>query len=292
MSAEPGRPSARIAIFQMTSGIDPQANADALVAAIGEAKAGGAAMLFTPEMSGLIDRNRARAALHIVPEDADPVLLAVRAAAARAGIWVSIGSLAVARADGRWANRAFVIDGDGEIAARYDKIHMFDVDLANGESWRESSAYVGGDAVVTVDTPVGLLGLTICYDLRFPALFEALGRAGCDVIAIPAAFTLPTGEAHWHILQRARAIEASAYVVAAAQAGKHDDGRSTYGHSLVVDPWGDVILDMGEAGNSGGQVGFCDIDAQRIIDVRRQLPSLANKRALPTGGKFLDRFVS
>jgi predicted amidohydrolase len=280
MSAHPKR----IAIFQMTSGIDPQANAAALVAAIDEATAGGAAMLFTPEMSGLIDRNRTRATPHIVPEAADPVLAAVRDAAARAGIWVAIGSLAVARADGRWANRAFVINGEGEIAARYDKIHMFDVDLATGESWRESAAYAAGDDVVTVPTPLGLLGLTICYDLRFPALFEALGQAGCDVIAIPAAFTVPTGTAHWHVLQRARAIEASAYVVAAAQSGTHADGRSTYGHSLVVDPWGDVLLDMGE----GSRVAFCDIDPQRITDVRRQVPSLANKRPLPTSEKYLD----
>lgn len=276
----------RIAVFQMTTGIDPQANAQALVAAVEAAKAGGAVMLFTPEMSGLIDRNRMRAAAHIVAEDTDPVLAAVRAAAARADIWVAIGSLAVARADDRWANRAFVIDARGQIAARYDKIHMFDVDLATGESWRESAAYAAGDAVVTVPTPVGLLGLTICYDLRFPALFEALGRAGCDVIAIPAAFTVPTGAAHWHVLQRARAIEASAYVIAAAQAGTHEDGRSTYGHSLVVDPWGDVVLDMGEASTTA-QVAFCDIDPQRIVDVRRQLPSLANKQTLPNRHEFL-----
>jgi len=297
MSAQP----TRIAIFQMTSGIDPLANAQALVAAIEEARAGGAVMLFTPEMSGMIDRNRARAAAHIVTEADDPVLAAVRGAAARAGIWVAIGSLAVAREDGRWANRAFVIDAGGRIAARYDKIHMFDVDLATGESWRESAAYAAGDDVVTVPTPLGLLGLTICYDLRFPALFEALGQAGCDIIAVPAAFTVPTGAAHWHLLQRARAIEASAYVIAAAQAGEHEDGRRTYGHSLVIDPWGDVVLDMGEARTGErGRVAFCDIDLARIADVRRQLPSLANKRdltckrdladrqPLPNDGKFLD----
>ncbi len=278
--------TALIAVLQMTSGIDPLVNARTLVTAIDEAKAGGAVMLFTPEMSGMIDRNRARGGVNIVPEAADPVLAAVREAAARAGIWVAIGSLAVARTDGGWANRAFVIDDTGRVAARYDKIHMFDVDLASGESWRESSAYVAGDAVVTVSTPVGLLGLTICYDLRFPALYEALGQARCDVIAIPAAFTVPTGAAHWHVLQRARAIEASAYVVAAAQAGQHDDGRSTYGHSLVVDPWGDVLLDLADA--AGGQLGFCEIDPQRIGDVRRQLPSLANKRTLPLAAEFLN----
>ena len=286
MPVDRGREPTRIAIVQMTSGIDPRANAAALVAAIDAAKAGGAAMLFTPEMSGLIDRDRARATPHIVAENVDPVLAAVRDTAARTGVWVAVGSLAVARADGGWANRAVVVDNTGRIVARYDKIHMFDVDLATGESWRESAAYVAGDAVVAVRTPVGLLGLSICYDLRFPALFEALGQAGCDVIAIPAAFTVPTGAAHWHLLQRARAIEASAYVIAAAQAGQHEDGRRTYGHSLVVDPWGEVLLDMGEAGS--GRVAFCDIDPQRISDVRRQLPSLANKRPLPTAAKILN----
>ena len=182
------------------------------------------------------------------------------------------------REDGRLANRSFVIDGAGEIVARYDKIHMFDVDLASGETWRESSAYAPGEAVVTAETPLGRLGLSICYDLRFPALFEALGNARCDVIAIPAAFTRPTGAAHWHVLQRARAIEASAFVVSAAQVARHADGRETYGHSLVVDPWGDVLLDMG--GDAAG-LAFAEIDLARIADVRGQVPSLANRRAIP-----------
>ncbi|MDE2436604.1 MAG: carbon-nitrogen hydrolase family protein [Sphingomonadales bacterium] len=268
----------RLAVLQMTSGIDPSANAAAIVAAVGASAMGGATMLFTPEMSGLLDRNRERAAPHIVTEDANPVLSAVREAAAGAGIWVALGSLAVQREDGRWANRSFVIDANGMIAARYDKIHMFDVDLASGESWRESAAYAPGEAVVTVETPLGRLGLVVCYDLRFPALFEVLGRARCDLIAIPAAFTVPTGSAHWHVLQRARAIEASAYVVAAAQGGRHEDGRETYGHSLVVDPWGEVLLDMG--GESGG-LGFAEVDRARIAEVRTQLPSLANKRPIP-----------
>lgn len=273
----------RIAVLQMTAGIDPAANARTLVSAIGAAASGGAQMVFTPEMSGLIDRDRARAALHIVSEEASPVLAAVREAAAGAGVWVALGSLAVARADGRWANRSLVIDPNGAIAARYDKIHMFDVDLATGESWRESSAYAPGDQVVTVDrTPLGRLGLTVCYDLRFPALFEALGQARCDAIAIPAAFTRPTGAAHWHVLQRARAIEASAFVIAAAQVGLHEDGRQTYGHSLVVDPWGEVLLDMG--GESAG-LAFAELDLARIAEVRAQLPSLANRRPLHTSGQ-------
>jgi deaminated glutathione amidase len=269
----------RIALLQMTSGIDPETNAQTIVSAVGAAQMGGAAMLFTPEMSGLIDRDRSRASANIVAESEDRVLAAVREAAAQAGIWVALGSLAIARDDGRLANRAFVIDSSGEVAARYDKIHMFDVDLASGESWRESNAYAAGDQVVTLDCPLGRLGLTVCYDIRFPALFEELGRKFCDVIAIPAAFTVPTGKAHWHLLQRARAIEASAFVVSAAQVGKHEDGRSTYGHSLVVDPWGEVLLDMG--GNEPG-VAFAEIDPTRIAEVRRQLPSLANRRKIIT----------
>lgn len=261
----------------MTSGIDPDANARTIVDAVDMAAKSGTAMLFTPEMSGLVDRDRKRALDRVVIEEDDRVLAAVREAAARTGVWVALGSLAVLRDDRRWANRGFVIDGTGAIVARYDKIHMFDVDLATGESWRESNAYAAGDAVVTVETPLGRLGMTICYDIRFPALFEALGQARCDLIAIPAAFTVPTGAAHWHLLQRARAIEASAYVVSAAQVGRHEDGRSTYGHSLVVDPWGEVLLDLG--GERAG-VGFAHIAPERIAEVRAQLPSLANRRAI------------
>lgn len=270
----------KIALLQMTAGIDPAANAVTLVQAVEEAAGEGAAMLFTPEMSGLLDKERERAASHIVPEAENPVLAAVRKAAEVQGIWVALGSLAVAREDGRWANRSFAIAPSGAIAARYDKIHMFDVQLATGEAWRESAAYAPGENVVTVeDTPLGRLGLAVCYDVRFPALFEALGRRSCDAIAIPAAFTVPTGRAHWHLMQRARAVEASAYVIAAAQVGEHADGRRTYGHSLVIDPWGEVVLDMG--GEAAG-LGFAEIDPQRIVDVRAQLPSLANKRAIPT----------
>lgn len=268
----------RIALLQMTSGIDPAANAATLVRAIADAAADGAAMLFTPEMSGMLDRDRKRAADKIRGEEQDPVLAAVREAAAKAGTWIALGSLAVLRDDGRWANRSFLIDASGEVAARYDKIHMFDVTLASGENWRESAAYAPGEAVVTAETPLGRLGLTICYDIRFPALFEELGRQSCDMIAIPAAFTVPTGKAHWHLLQRARAVEASAFVVAAAQVGEHEDGRRTYGHSLVVDPWGEVLLDMG---GEGPRLGFAEIDMARIADVRAQLPSLANRRHIP-----------
>jgi predicted amidohydrolase len=273
----------RIAVLQMTSGIDPAANAATLVTAITRARGEGAAMVFTPEMSGLLDRDRRRASGHIVPEEVNPVLSAVREAAAAHGMWVALGSLAVRREaseGGGWVNRSFLVSPQGEIVARYDKIHMFDVDLAGGESWRESAAYAAGEDVVTGLTPLGRLGLTVCYDVRFPALFDELGRRQCDVIAIPAAFTVPTGMAHWHLLLRARAVEASAYVIAAAQTGRHQDGRTTYGHSLVVDPWGEVLLDMGEEAG----LGFADIDGDRLEEVRSQLPSLANKREIPRSG--------
>ncbi|AKH41648.1 putative amidohydrolase [Altererythrobacter atlanticus] len=269
----------RIALLQMTSGIDPEDNEGAIIAGIAEAAEGGAAMIFTPEMCAMLDRNRKRATPHVVPEGENRVLAAARDASAKHGIWTALGSLAVRREDGRWANRSLIIDERGEIAARYDKIHMFDVQLSDGESWRESATYAPGEEVVIVDTPIGRLGLAVCYDIRFPALFDALGRRKCDAIAIPAAFTVPTGKAHWHLLQRARAVEASAYVIAAAQVGEHADGRRTFGHSLVVDPWGDMALDMGEAGPG---LGYAEIDPARIADIRAQLPSLANRREILT----------
>lgn len=267
----------KIALLQMTSGIDPQANADTIVEAVAEAARGGAAMLFTPEMSGLIDQDRKRSAPHRRAEGDDLVLAATRAAARQHKIWVHLGSLAVLGDDGRLANRAFVIDDQGEIRARYDKLHLFDVDLPSGESWRESAAYAPGSGAVVVDTPAGELGLAICYDLRFADLFRALSNAGATVLAIPAAFTRPTGAAHWHILQRARAIESAAYVVSAAQTGTHQDGRATYGHSLVIDPWGTVLLDMGE--HAG--LGFAEIDPARIADVRARVPVIAHRRPIP-----------
>lgn len=276
----------RIAVCQMTSGVDPAANARTLVEAARKAAEGGAEMLFTPEMAGLLDRDRRRAAANIFTEEADPVLAEMRSAAARFGVWIALGSLAVAREDGEggglWANRSFIIDAHGKIVVRYDKIHMFDVELESGESWRESAAYAPGEAVVTAETPAGRLGMTVCYDIRFPALFEELGRRHCDLIAIPAAFTVPTGKAHWHLLQRARAVEASAFVVSAAQVGLHEDGRRTYGHSLVVDPWGEIVLDMG--GEAPG-LAFCELDRSRIAAVRAQLPSLANRRPIPTSDR-------
>jgi deaminated glutathione amidase len=268
----------RIALFQSTTGIDPAANARALEQAIAEAAEGGAEILFTPEMSGLLDRDSGRAGKNLRSEDEDEVLAALRQAAHRHGIWLHIGSLAVLVEGGKVANRGFVIDREGQIRARYDKLHLFDVDLPTGESWRESNVYSAGKGVVLVNgTPIGKLGLTICYDLRFPGLFARLAESGADVIAVPAAFTVPTGKAHWHILLRARAIEAGLFIVAAAQVGRHEDGRQTFGHSLVIDPWGEVLLDMGE--DRG--VGFADIDLKRISDVRGRIPALNHRRPIP-----------
>jgi predicted amidohydrolase len=261
----------------MNSGIDPEANLAAIETAAKAASVEGAQIMFTPEMSILLDRDRKRAGPWI--ESDAPRLIERRLRELASGtIDIALGSMPVAAGDGKWANRSYYFTRDGGEPVTYDKIHMFDVELSTGETWRESNAYEPGKSlVVQSDSPVGTLGFTICYDMRFPALFEALGRARCDTLAVPAAFTVPTGRAHWHTLLRARAIEGQAFVIAAAQVGKHEDGRETYGHSLVVDPWGEVLLDM-EGGEPG--LGFCDIDLERIAEVRRQVPSLANKRAI------------
>jgi deaminated glutathione amidase len=269
----------KIAVHQMQSGIDAAANAATMVEAIGAAAAAGAGFYFAPEMSLLLDRNRKRAAASIATEEASRWLPSLQEAAQKQGIWVHLGSLPVLHEDGsgRFANRSLLIDGGGQIVARYDKIHLFDVDLSTGESWRESSAYRGGDGAVLVETPLGPMGLTICYDMRFPDLYSRLARGGARILAVPAAFTMPTGKAHWHVLLRARAIESAAFVIAAAQSGGHEDGRATYGHSLVIDPWGDVLLDMGE----GEGLGFAEIELNRVDDVRAQIPVHLNRREIP-----------
>ena len=268
----------KIALLQMTSGIDPVANGDAMVAAVREAAANGATMVFTPEMSGLLDSDGKRADLLVMPEANDTVLARVRTAARDAGIWVHIGSLALkAGNDPRWLNRGFVIDASGEIVARYDKMHLFDVDLETGESWRESARYVPGSGPVVAQTPLGIMGLSVCYDMRFPALYQALSGAGATILSVPAAFTVPTGRAHWHTLLRARAIENACFLVATAQVGTHEDGRATYGHSLVIDPWGSVLLDMGETVG----LGYCEIDPGASAQVRRRVPVIAHRRAIP-----------
>jgi deaminated glutathione amidase len=268
----------KIALLQMTSGIDPAANARTIVDAAREAAAEGAVMLCAPEMAALVDRDRSRATPHIVPEGESRFVAAMAEAAATAGIWLHAGSLPVLGSDGRWHNRSLLFDDGGAVRARYDKIHLFDVDLPNGESWRESAAYAPGATLTVVETPVGRLGLSICYDVRFGALFDALGAAGAELIAVPSAFTVPTGSAHWHLLLRARAVEQGCYIVAAAQSGEHADGRRTFGHSLVIDPWGTVLLDMGDAVG----IGYAELDLAVVADVRARLPVIAHRQALPT----------
>jgi predicted amidohydrolase len=264
----------KISVLQMSSGIDPLRNAQTLAAAATGAAEAGAAMLFAPEMAGLLDRDRSRAAAHVLPLADSPYVAHARDAARRAGIWLHLGSLPVREGDGKWRNCSLVLAPDGSIAARYDKIHLFDVDLPTGESWRESSAYASGETAVAVDCPVGRLGLSICYDLRFPALYSALAQAGATVLTVPAAFTVPTGQAHWHLLLRARAVENGCFVIAPAQCGTHEDGRATYGHSLVIDPWGEVLLDMGEAPG----LATIDLPLERVAQVRARIPLLAHAR--------------
>jgi predicted amidohydrolase len=253
-----------------------------MVDAIKDAGSKGAQFYFAPEMALLLDRNRDRAASQICGEDENPYIPVLQRAAADAGIWVHIGSYAVRLSDGRLGNCALLIDDHGQIRARYFKMHLFDVDLASGESWRESSIYRPGDEAVLAATPLGPMGLTICYDLRFPDLFSRLAQAGAEIFAVPAAFTVPTGQSHWHILLRARAIESAYFVVASAQSGDHEDGRRTYGHSVVIDPWGDVILDMGEKEG----LGFAEIDLGRISEVRTQIPVHLNRRDVSSVKSF------
>ncbi|MCJ2132844.1 carbon-nitrogen hydrolase family protein [Methylobacterium sp. J-026] len=270
-------PEARFtaACVQMRSGRDPAANRDAAVAGVRAAAARGAAYVQTPEMTSLVERNRERLFAHVTTEDRDPTLAALREAARETGTVVQVGSIAV-RAGDRIANRAYLIDADGGILAAYDKLHLFDVDLPSGERWRESATYTGGTCAVVAATPLAAIGLTICYDIRFPGLYRALAEAGAEVLTAPACFTRQTGAAHWHILQRARAIETGAFVISAAQGGIHEDGRETFGHSLIVDPWGRVLADAG--GDEPGII-LAEIDLAQVADARARIPSLQHGRA-------------
>ena len=264
----------KAAMIQMRSGLLPAANLDEGIRLIGEAKAGGADYVQTPEMTNIMEVKRERLFATIAEEDADTSLAAYRELARRLGIFIHIGSLAIKLSPDKAANRGFLITPQGDIAARYDKIHMFDVDLGNGESYRESRSYRPGEQAVIGTLPWGTLGLTVCYDLRFPALYRALAESGATMLAIPSAFTKPTGEAHWHVLMRARAIENGSFVFAAAQAGKHQSGRETYGHSLIVDPWGRILA---EGGTEPGIV-MADIDLDEVAKARARVPSLQHGR--------------
>jgi predicted amidohydrolase len=264
----------KVGLVQMRSGLDPHANLTALLSSIDEAKRGGADYVQTPEMTNILALKREHLFASIVAEEHDPTLAALRELAQKLSIYIHVGSLAIKVSPDKAANRSFVIDRNGNIAARYDKIHMFDVDLAGGESYRESNNYRAGDLAVVADLPWGLLGMTVCYDLRFPALYRALAEAGASFLAIPSAFTKQTGEAHWHVLMRARAIENGCYVFAAAQGGRHENGRDTFGHSLVVDPWGKIVA---EGGTEPGVI-IAEIDPAAVAAARGKVPSLRHGR--------------
>ena len=264
----------KVGLIQMRSGMDVQANLATASQAIDEAAQAGAAYVLTPEMTNILAAKREQLFAVITDEESDPTLAAMRKAARKHAIFVHIGSLAVKASPDKAANRSFLIDRNGDVVARYDKIHMFDVDLANGESYRESRNYRAGDLAVVADLPWGRLGVTVCYDLRFPALYRALAEAGASFLSIPSAFTKPTGAAHWHVLMRARAIENGCFVFAAAQGGKHESGRETFGHSLVVNPWGEIIAD----GGSEPGVVLADVDPAQVVTARSRIPSLLHGR--------------
>jgi predicted amidohydrolase len=263
-----------VGLISMRSGLSPAANLDDAIVLIRQARQNGADYVQTPEMTNIMDVKRERLFTAMADEGDDKSLAKFRDLARELGIFIHIGSLGLKISPERAVNRSFLIDRQGEITARYDKIHMFDVDLANGESYRESRTFRPGENGVVADLPWGRIGLTICYDLRFPSLYRALAEAGASFIAIPAAFTKQTGEAHWHILLRARAIENGCYVMAATQGGMHENGRETFGHSMVVDPWGRVVA---EGGTEPGVV-MATIDPAEVAAARGRVPSLQHGR--------------
>lgn len=275
MTTPSGNATFRAGLVQMCATRDPDRNVADATALIREAVAAGAHYVQTPEVTTLMELDRTRLFALIEPEDGNTALVHFRQLAKDLRIWLHIGSMAVKISADKLANRSYVIRPDGEIAARYDKIHMFDVELSGGESYMESRNYEPGSSAVVVDLPWGRMGLTICYDLRFPYLHRALARAGAIFIAGPAAFTKTTGEAHWHALLRARAIETQCFVLAAAQTGLHEMGRATYGHSIIFGPWGEIIA---EAGTEPGVI-VADIDPAIVADVRGRVPSLTHDRS-------------
>jgi predicted amidohydrolase len=267
-------PAFRAACVQLNVGRDIAPNIAAATALIRAAKAAGAQLVLTPENTGMIEPKRELLLAKAKPESEHPAIPAYSALAAELGIWLLIGSLQIKLDAETCANRSFLFDPAGGIAARYDKIHMFDVDLAGGESYRESRSFRSGAAAVTADLPWGRLGLTVCYDLRFAYLYRALAQAGAAFLSVPSAFTVPTGRAHWHILLQARAIETGCYVLAPAQCGEHAEGRRTYGHSLIVAPWGEILA---EAGDEPGII-YADIDPANVEEARRMVPALRHDR--------------
>ena len=270
--------SLRVACVQVTSTPNIERNVELTTPLIREAHGAGAQFITLPEIVNLCDMNGDAARAAAQSEDRDPALAAYRALAAELGVWLLAGSLAIKLADeDRLANRSFLIDASGAVVARYDKIHMFDVNLANGETFRESHTYRPGDEAVVAETPWGVLGMTVCYDIRFPYLYRSLAHAGARMIAVPSSFTRRTGKAHWHILMQSRAIETGCFVIAPAQCGDHEDGRKTFGHSVIIGPWGEVLADGGEQPG----VITADLDFAQVDKVRSMIPSLTHDRSVP-----------
>jgi predicted amidohydrolase len=268
--------SVKIAAVQMCSGIDPEANARSMERLVREAVAQGAIYVQTPEMTGAVQKDRAGLKAVLRAEDDDLIVRKAAELAGELGIHLHVGSTAIALSDGKIANRGFLFAPDGQRICSYDKIHMFDVDLDNGESWRESAVYSPGNVAKVANLPFAKLGFTICYDVRFPELFKAEAQAGAQIISVPAAFTRQTGEAHWETLLRARAIENGVYIIAAAQAGVHQDGRETFGHSIIIDPWGRVVA---SAGGTGEAIVIAEADIGAVKAARDRIPNLRNGRA-------------
>ncbi len=267
--------SFKAAAIQMCSGVDPKKNAQDMERLVREAVSQGAVYVQTPEMTGALQRDRAALKAILKDENGDIIVATAARLARELGIYVHVGSTAIARPDGKIANRGFLFAPDGARICTYDKIHMFDVDLDNGESWRESAAYEPGNEARIAQLPLATFGFAICYDVRFPSLFRTEAVAGAQVLTVPAAFTKQTGEAHWEILLRARAIENGAFIIAAAQGGTHEDGRETFGHSMIIDPWGKILA---AAGGAGEQVILADIDPAQVAAVRGKIPNLKNAR--------------
>ena len=284
VAANPVAEPFRVACVQLTSDRDPERTFPAADALVREAAAAGASLVMTPEVTPMLEP-RGRLVLEKVrPEAADEWLPRYRSLARETGAWLLLGSMAVRVDEARCANRSLLIDSEGMIVARYDKIHMFDVDLEGGESYRESRRYRPGGEAVIADTPWGRVGMTVCYDMRFPSLYRDLAQAGADYLTVPSAFARPTGRAHWHVLLRARAIETGCFVFAPAQCGEHAEGRKTYGHSLIVDPWGEVLADGGEEPG----VVMAEIDPARVREARRMVPSLGHDRPYTPPGKLRE----
>jgi len=264
----------RAACVQMTSGVTIEGNIEQSTALIRAAHADGAQIVGMPEVANLCQKSRRRALETAQYEESEPALKAWRELADELDIWLLAGSMVIKVAEDKLVNRAYMISPDGAIAAKYDKIHMFDVDLPNGERYRESDLFQPGDKAVLVDSPWGGIGITICYDIRFPHLYRALAKAGANMIWTSAAFTRTSGKAHWHVMQRARAIETGCWILAPAQCGDHEDGRSTYGHAVIVSPWGEVVADAGE------EPGYivADLDLTRVAEARQSIPTLRHDR--------------